>query len=50
MDDLPSVIGRLLDPNSQENTRLREQMEEHYPADGRNSERVANIIKVALQK
>lgn len=49
VDEISEVLPQLLDPNSDLNTKLRQKMEEQYPADGKNAERVANIVRQYLK-
>lgn len=42
---LAEVLPDLMDPESKLNTSLREKMESEYPADGKNAERVANVVR-----
>jgi hypothetical protein len=48
IDEMSRVLPQLLDLGSSLNKKLREKMEEHYPADGKNAERVANIVRQYL--
>lgn len=49
IEEIERVLPQLLDPNSSLNKELREKMEEQYPADGKNAERVANIVRQYLK-
>ena len=44
-DQLKEILPQLLDANSELNNSLREKMEQNYPADGKNAERVANVVR-----
>ncbi|TSC65107.1 MAG: hypothetical protein G01um101491_11, partial [Parcubacteria group bacterium Gr01-1014_91] len=48
MNGFATTIDHLLDPESVENIELRKHMEENYPVDGKNSERVVNILKAEI--
>ena len=50
MDYFAGKAEALLDPESAENTELKKHMEEQYPVDGKNAERVANILKAEISK
>ena len=50
MNDFATTIDHLLDTESAENRKLKEHMEENYPVDGKNAERVANLLKAELAK
>ncbi len=50
MNGFATTMDRLLDPESVENRELKEHMEEHYPVDGKNAERVATILKAELSR
>lgn len=47
--EIAQVLPLLLDPNSALNGKLREKMAERYPADGKNAERVADIVRQYLK-
>lgn len=47
--EVARVLPQLLDKDSILNAKLRKNMEEHYPADGKNAERVANIVRRYLK-
>lgn len=49
IDEIAQVLPQLLNTQSVLNTKLRKRMEEQYPADGKNAERVANIVKEYLK-
>jgi len=49
IDEIAQVLPQLLDRRSALNAELRENMEEQYPADGRNAERIANIVREYLK-
>ncbi|HEY4501180.1 MAG TPA: hypothetical protein VJI70_02865 [Candidatus Paceibacterota bacterium] len=48
MDGLAATVERLFDPESRENIELKKRMEENYPVDGKNAERVVNILKAEI--
>ena len=50
MNALAREVEELLDPKSAENIELRKHMEESYPVDGKNAERVVNILKAEITK
>jgi len=49
IDELARVLPQLLDPNSTLNDKLIKKMKEHYPADGKNAKRVADIVRRYLK-
>lgn len=48
MGDFAAMIEQLLDPESSENVELKKRMEENYPVDGKNAERVMNLLKAEM--
>lgn len=50
MDNFSTAVDRLLDSESEENKELKKHMEESYPVDGKNAERVANLLKAEMNK
>lgn len=49
IDEIAQVLPQLLNPYSTLNDKLKRKMEEQYPADGKNAERVANIVRQYLK-
>lgn len=49
VEDLAGVLAGLLDPTNELNTSLQQGMAKEYPADGKNAQRVADIVKQFLQ-
>ncbi len=49
VSDITDVLTQLLNPDSVLNQRLKLKMTEQYPADGKNTERVANIVREYLK-
>lgn len=47
--EIEQILPLLLDTNSDLNKQLKEKMGEQYPADGKNTERVVNIIRQYLK-
>ena len=45
MNQLAEILPQLLDQKSALNSSLKKNMEKEYPADGKNAERVANIVR-----
>jgi len=50
MNNFAATLDRLLDSESAENRELRKHMKENYPVDGKNAERVANLLKAEMAK
>lgn len=50
MENFSATVERLLDPKSQENIELKKNMEKNYPVDGKNAERVANLLRAEMTK
>ncbi len=48
--ELSALVDELLDPTSARNAELRRNMESHYPRDGKNAQRVVEVIKEILGK
>ncbi|PIR77456.1 MAG: hypothetical protein COU30_02345 [Candidatus Magasanikbacteria bacterium CG10_big_fil_rev_8_21_14_0_10_38_6] len=48
VDKIATVLPQLLDSKSVLNKKLHKNMEEQYPADGKNAERVANVVRQYL--
>ena len=46
--DIAQILPQLLDEHSALNKKLQEGMADHYPADGKNAERVAHIVRQYL--
>lgn len=46
--ELSVLVDELLDPQSVRNAELKRNMEAHYPRDGKNAERVVQVIKEVL--
>lgn len=49
ISEIAQVLPQLLDQNSSLNDKLRKNMEKQYPADGKNAERVADIVRQYLK-
>lgn len=49
VNEVSQILPQLLDLNSDLSTKLSQKMEEQYPADGKNAERVANIVRQYLK-
>lgn len=49
VSEIARVLPQLLDSNSKLNRELRKNMDKYYPADGKNAERVANIVRGYLK-
>lgn len=49
LSDLAVTLEQLIDPESPENKELRTHMEENYPVDGKNAQRVANLLKAEME-
>ncbi len=45
VNELSGVLDDLLDSKSEINKKLKENMEKYYPADGKNAQRVASIVR-----
>lgn len=50
MDNLVGCVKNLLDPKSKERKALNRGMEENYPVDGKNAQRVVDVLKNLLKK
>lgn len=50
MSGFATTVERLLDPDSAENEELKKHMEENYPVDGKNAERVVDLLKAEIAK
>lgn len=49
VEGLARVLPSLLDPESELNTTLQQGMEKEYPADGKNAQRVADVVRDYLE-
>ena len=50
MNGFATTMDLLLDPESIENRELKKHMEENYPVDGKNAERVVNLLRQEMTK
>jgi hypothetical protein len=49
VDKLAGILPELLNKESALNSSLSESMQQNYPVDGKNAERVANVVRQYLK-
>ncbi|MFA6006957.1 MAG: hypothetical protein WC764_04520 [Candidatus Paceibacterota bacterium] len=50
VNGLADTVAELLDPESAKNAELRKHMEQNYPVDGKNAQRVADLLMAEMAK
>ena len=48
VEQLPELLARILEPDSEVTARMKDAMERYYTADGKNAERVADVVRSIL--